>query len=266
MGADQFPTETEITSMKEDSPALVKAKTDIDNAAQAIRCFEYLCQAHRTKKTLNTEDSCTKTYITDTEMNPCDELNKQRTAMDEATETVAQAKTESDSMANTLNAYSATNTNIKGVEAQLKAQIAVLEEKLKSAPIEAPMIDKANAKGEMTRQDIDQNWMSFSFDSATSTSSVNKDSKTFKTASSFSAGGLGWSVGGGASYSRSQQNFQQKMSAANIGVSAKLLRVTINRNWFRPSVFGIGNFLKMVCESVLSKYREFLSCVTNIIR
>lgn len=217
----------------------------IKDAAAAIRCYEYLCEAKKSETKLADGDMCKKKYKAS---NPCDEVTNQRKAMDAATQSLTEIQTKSDLTKDILGAYKSTDASLQGIIKQLKAQIANLEEDLKSAPIESPVINKAKGKGNMAQKEIEQNWMSFSFDSETTSKSFSSDSKTYKDASSFSASGLFWSAKGGASYSHSEKDFQQAMSKAHVSVTAKLLRVTINRNWFRPSIFQISNFLRMVCS------------------
>ena len=238
----QSPTDDDLKKLNPNTN-IETLKKNIEDAAKAVRCYEYLCQAEKTTKKLPEGDTCKKAYP---KPKPCDEVNAQRAAMNAAMQSATQAQTENDLMMNVLEAYRSSNT--KEIADNLQAKIKALEEELKSAPTESPVVNKAKEKGEMIPQEIEQNWMSFSFDSVASSKSVSSNSKTYKGAHSFHAGGLLWSSKGGVSYSSSEQEFHKKMSSADVSVSAKLLRVTINRNWFRPSIFRISNFLKMVSE------------------
>lgn len=234
------PTDADMKKLTP-SKEIEDMKKKIEEGASALRCLDYLCQAG--KKPLPDGDVCKKKYKS---VDPCEEANKKREKMDADTKSLAEAQTKSDTTKNILEAYRSTDANLQGIVASLEEEIKNLEEDLKSAPKESPIIDKAKGKGDMTQREIEENWMSFSFDSKTASKIKESDSKTYKGTASFSAGGLFWSVGGGASYSRSEQDFHQEMSMADVSVSAKLLRVAINRNWFRPSIFRISNSLQMV--------------------
>lgn len=112
--------------------------------------------------------------------------------------------------------------------------------------------------------------MSFSFDSEESKKSVDSDSKVFKAAAAFHASGFFWHAGGSVSHSDAEQDFNSKMSQADISVSAKLLWVTINRNWFRPSLFdscklGMVSFCKCRKISFLSKCMNNYDVTVNVI-
>lgn len=130
-------------------------------------------------------------------------------------------------------------------------QIELLEKELKKAPKPLPQ-EAASAKETVShqesQQDLDDSWMSFSFDSEKAKKSVDSDSKTFKAAAAaFHASGLFWHADASASHSEASQDFNSKMSQAHISISAKLLRVTVNRNWFRPSLFEIGKLGMVSC-------------------
>lgn len=47
---------------------------------------------------------------------------------------------------------------------------------------------------------------------------------------------------GGASYSRAEQKFAQKISDSDIKISAKILKVSIKRPWFKSSLFKSNQF------------------------
>ena len=97
------------------------------------------------------------------------------------------------------------------------------------------------------KEQLDANWLRFSFDSAAS--SQNSDSSSsyssYSTSTSASGGNFFWSASASFSYSRSrsQQEFRSAMNNAKVAVQGELLRVTIQRPWFRPSLFRSAQYL-----------------------
>ena len=239
------PTEKELKALIDSSSGeSTKRQKAIDDAAQAVKCYEYLCKAKNAKKlaTLPATDSCKTKYK---ESDPCQEISKSRKKLEEASQAETEAQSVSDMMKNNLEAYKSTNPSLNAILVQLNNEIDELQKKYESAPTEAPILRKASGKGEMSGEEIAQNWMAFTFDSEKSSKSRDTSSSTTKVAASTSFFAQ-FTLGAGMSYSRSHQEFHEKMSSSDVSVSAKLLRVTINRNWFRPSIFRNSNLFKMV--------------------
>lgn len=171
------------------------------------------------------------------------------------------AKTTADSAKNQMLGFSSDNKNLQSIINQFDVQISALEkQKETAAQSTPPAANAANGTNELTSEELEANWMTFSFDSKTSKKSTSTESNSYSASLDFSVGGLGWSVGGGASYSRSQQDFAEQMSSADISVSAKFLRVTFSRNWFRPSLFKTGK-LKMVSVNYNNKLNAEVTCI-----
>ena len=87
------------------------------------------------------------------------------------------------------------------------------------------------------KEQLDANWMRFSFDSAASKSQTDSSSSYSSVSTSVSVGFAMWSASASYSRSKSQQNFKSSMNSAKVAVQGELLRVTIQRPWFRPSLF-----------------------------
>lgn len=243
-----LPSDSDIDKVSKPTKDLEAAQSDIQAAGKAVRCYEYLCNAERAYVQLPEDDACKTIYK---EPRPCDEAKKWTTKLEEATQFAIKAQTDSDLMKNNLQAYESTNMNLQGISKNLQAKIADLERDLKSAPIHSPAISEAKGEKDMSQKEIEQNWMSFSFDSLKYSQSKKSDSKkAFKIViPSFFVSKFGFSAGtDGFSLSLKQKEFRHNMSVADVLVTAKLLRVTIHRNWFRPSVFRIRKSLKMVCQ------------------
>lgn len=222
------------------------ANETLNSAAEEYNCYQYFCQINRTAN--NPQNFVIPSDCTNYKSNPdpCNQINELQNKLSQKSEALAEALSTSYSAINQLTATA--NTSISNFITQLNDEIAALHKQLPTAPKPIPPdVNKAkiNGTGHLSPQEIEQNWMSFSFDSETSSSSTVTGSTTYKAAASSSLRELLWSVSGSASYSRSTQDFSSKTSSAKIAVSAKLLKVQIQRNWFRPSLFSVGS-LKMV--------------------
>ena len=93
-----------------------------------------------------------------------------------------------------------------------------------------------------TQDQLDSNWLSFHFNSSNTQTRSAASRSYYSSAYSGRASGWFWSVGASHSYSRSESSFSYKMNTANTVVEGQLLRVTIQRPWFRPSLFKSKQF------------------------
>lgn len=225
---------------------ITAAELKMKNNSHKYYCFRYFCQqnrAHNRSRTslmtelemVNEQSSECDSYTTDREK-PCSQLHELQITLDKSREAVIKATDERDSAIRHLTAYSGSNMN--SIIDNLNLQIKQLEAEQKTAPKAVP--PDAVGNGKLTQKERDENWMSFNFDSESSVKTVDKSSKTYRAAASFSASSWLWSASGGASYSQSSNKFASDMNEANISISGKFLRVTINRNWFRPSIFTLA--------------------------
>ena len=247
----KVPTPSMLLQIKSEyNNTITSSKQKLSDAAKKHACLVYLCEQKRAKSDSKapadpkSDPECSD--FASESSDPCKAITDTQGDMDEARRAMVQASTQRDSALNQLMANDPTDGSLNSLLLDLKQRIEQLTTELDNAPKPIPpAAAEANGTGQLTKQEIEDNWMSFTFDSEQSTKSVDTQSKTYKTATSFSAGGFLWSVSGGTSYSRSSQDFAQKMSQSDVDISAKFLRVTFSRNWFRPSLFNMGN-LKMV--------------------
>ena len=93
-----------------------------------------------------------------------------------------------------------------------------------------------------TQDQLDSRWLQFEFDSSHKIRESSSSYKRFHTAAKFKASGFFWSARASFSYSRSESNFRQSMNSADVSISGELLRVTVQRPWFRPSLFKSTQF------------------------
>ena len=107
-----------------------------------------------------------------------------------------------------------------------------------------------------SKEQLDSGWMQFAFDSSKSS----EQTDTSYSYSSYSASarvGVGW-FSGSASYSASkaEQDYSKQMNRAKVAVKGELFRVTIQRPWFRPSIFRSAQF-QMVSNLLYNSYINF---------
>ncbi len=93
-----------------------------------------------------------------------------------------------------------------------------------------------------SQDQLDSRWLQFQFDSSKKIQETEISQKHTSVASAFKASGLFWSVQGSFSYSKSESSFRAAMNSANVKIKGELLRVVVQRPWFRPSLFKSTQF------------------------
>ena len=93
-----------------------------------------------------------------------------------------------------------------------------------------------------TQDQLDSNWLSFHFNSSNTQTSSSASRSYYSAAFSGRASGWFWSVGASHSYSKSESRFTYNMNSAKTVIDGQLLRVTVQRPWFRPSLFKSKQF------------------------
>lgn len=247
MNSDMY-SNTTIAALKKNLKTTTQSETAMNSLSEAmtkLNCWEYLCQAKKMNlKSSNTPSACTTSYYSSTKKDsstkedPCSKIKEAQESYMTSISAVADGWMESNLTLNRFEAYD--KTNLQAILNELDSRITALQQQLDNAPkLLPPLAAVASGTGTMTQKELDDNWMSFSFDSKSSISKTTKSSTSYKAAISVHDSGLSWSVSGSASYSRSTENFAADMSQSDMSVSVKMLRVTFNRNWFQPSIFSI---------------------------
>ena len=103
----------------------------------------------------------------------------------------------------------------------------------------AKLTSLARRVGEGSRQSSDPLWLAFEFDSKTTSFDGVTIQQFASTAANYGANAALWSVRSSlaAGANGSEARFRRAMNRARVKVKGELLRVTINRPWFRPSLF-----------------------------
>ena len=94
-----------------------------------------------------------------------------------------------------------------------------------------------------SQEQLDSQWLQFQFDSSTSSQQTDGSSSHSSIGTSASADCMFFSASASYSTSNKQRNFKAQMNKAKIGVKGELLRVIIQRPWFRPSLFRSAEYV-----------------------
>ena len=138
-----------------------------------------------------------------------------------------------------VNGVNDTRAAFQAVIDEIDENIADLQLLLLRAGTKFPSLARHAAD---SQDQLDSRWLGFEFDSSRSISSTDRSSSHRSVAASFSASGLFWSVSGSFSHSRSESSFRSAMNSANVKIAGELLRVVVQRPWFRPSLFKSTQF------------------------
>ena len=93
-----------------------------------------------------------------------------------------------------------------------------------------------------SKEQLDSEWMQFEFDSSKSSTQTDT-SYSYSSHSSSANVRYAWlSVSASYSTSKAEQDYRNQMNSAKVAVKGELLRVTIQRPWFRPSIFRSDQF------------------------
>lgn len=145
-----------------------------------------------------------------------------------------------------VNAFEKAREAMNQTAAELEDQIESLKERLALTDVKFSHLAREAQHAADSQEILDSHWLSFSFDSkqykSSSTTSYSRSSSSFAASVS---GRVGlFSFGGSYSRSRSQSDysFQAAINSAETLVSGQILRVTVQRPWFRPSIFKSPHF------------------------
>ena len=144
-----------------------------------------------------------------------------------------------------------TKESIGSLIEQIDREISELNQDLRRVGAKFPSLARHAAD---SQDQLDSRWLHFDFSSQHYKSSSTYNSKHYSVAVSAKASFGFWSVRSSFSYSRSEQSFQSSMNSANVQVKGELLRVTVNRPWFRPSLFRSHHFQPTAVSIILYDY------------
>ena len=155
----------------------------------------------------------------------------------------AQVKFEYESAAFLLNSKGQLNIFLRTRLGSLNKEIKKIEKKLSlSRPYLGEVVDSRefqdlNSVLNETEQNLDDAWTSFQYDSESSRTQTDTETNSWNVAVGLGVGGKVFGVQVSAHYGESTTDMRQSFNSANLKVSGQLLRVTIKRPWFKPSIF-----------------------------
>ena len=138
-----------------------------------------------------------------------------------------------------INSTGLTREAIDGSIANIDEEIRALQTRLFLTSPKYPRLAQQAAN---TQDQLDSRWLQFQFDSSHKESDTSVATRYKKIATRARA--RGWWGRASASYSRtkSETSFNRRINSASVLVQGELLRVTIQRPWFRPSLFKSTQF------------------------
>ena len=94
-----------------------------------------------------------------------------------------------------------------------------------------------NQLGNQTVQDFDSEWLQFEYDYDSTHINTSQDKSSLSVSAGFGVGVQGASLDASAHYGKSTADLMQAINSASLKASGELLRVSVKRPWFRPSLF-----------------------------
>ena len=147
-----------------------------------------------------------------------------------------------------VNDVDSTKESINGIIQDINEEISELNQDLRRAGAKYPSLARHAAD---SQDQLDSRWLRFNFNSQRYEYSSRASSRYYSVAASTRASGWFWSVRASYSRSRSESSFQSSMNRAGVKVKGELLRVTVNRPWFRPSLFKSNHFQPTAVSTIV---------------
>ena len=126
-------------------------------------------------------------------------------------------------------------------------QIAVLEERLALKGVKMSHLAREALHVADTQDQLDSNWLSFSFSSSHKAVETSQSNRQSSYSVSVDVSSRMYGVSSSYSSSKSESSFSNRMNSADTLVEGQLLRVSIQRPWFRPSLFKSHQYEIRVC-------------------
>ena len=145
-----------------------------------------------------------------------------------------------------VNSYNLAREALGDTVTEIDGQIDDLKRRLATAGVKFSHLARDAQHAADTQDELDSKWLTFQFDSRRDMFSnfSSSSQKSSQVAASGGARGLFWRAKASFSdsRSRSESRFESSMNSAETVVRGELLRVTIQRPWFRPSLFRSTQF------------------------
>ena len=179
--------------------------------------------------------------------NPCNHLNEATEDAVDATFQQAQAISELYSSSFLLNSNAKYQSFMQSRIDALQRDIDEIETQLNDLNEGQVYLGKIadskefkalNQLGNQTIQDFDSEWLQFEYDYDSTHIDTSQDKSSFDVSAGFGVGIIkGASLDASAYYGKGTADLMQAVNSASLKASGELLRVSIKRPWFRPSLF-----------------------------
>ncbi len=214
-------------------------------------------QENKTKEAMIAKYECLKQNITQQQQsNVCSNFKILTEQAVDSTFTKAQASAQYQSAAFTLNSEQKFNSFLNARISSLQQELSELESELRhTKPYLGPIADSRDFQNlnkllNESDENLDDNWLQFEYDSSSSHVNNSQESNSVNVATRLSAGyPLGLSFGLGVNVNKAETDLRRAISSANVKVSGELLRVSVKRPWFKPSIFEdlTLSFVSIIC-------------------
>ena len=202
-------------------------------------------QKNKTEEAIKARYECLKSNASlGQQSESCQKLKSATESAVDSTFTQAQVNAQYQSAAFTLNSEQKFNSFLNVRVLSLQQELAELESELRhTEPYLGPVADShdfqdLNKLLNETEQNLDDEWLQFEYDSDSSHVNGSQEANSVNVAFGLSVGipnGLG--LGLGVNVGKGDTDLKQAISSASVKVAGELLRVTIKRPWFKPSIF-----------------------------
>ena len=231
-----------------------------DNATKEALQARSDCVNQRAQEGASNSTHLEKRAASDAPNDPCDNFKQATENAVDATFQQAQASSEYFSSSFLLNSkeqyQSFMQSRLDAIEREIdEINTQLQESNLKGSQVylgeiaDSKAFKALNQLGNETVQDFDSEWMQFEYDYDSTHINTSQDKSTLGVSAGLGVGVKGASLEASGYYGKGTADLMQAVNSASLKASGELLRVTIKRPWFRPSLFE---------NSVL----YFVSCTT----
>ena len=216
-----------------------------DNKTQTAIQARNECINQNAQKGVSNETK-TKRATTNPPSDPCKHLNEATEEAVDATFQQAQAISELYSSSFLLNSNEKYQSFMQSRIDALQREINEIETQLNDLNEGQVYLGKIadskefkalNQLGNQTVQDFDSEWLQFEYDYDSTHIDTSQDKSSFSVSAGLGVGIKGVSLDASAYYGKGTADLMQAVNSASLRASGELLRVSIKRPWFQPSLF-----------------------------
>ena len=216
-----------------------------ENATQSVVNARSECIKHNAQKGVPNKIK-TKRAATNPFSDPCQNLRQATEGAVDATFQQAQATSELYSSSFLLNSnekyQSFMRSRTEALQREINETTLQLEELKDGQAYLGGVADSKEFRAlnqfkNKTSQDLDSEWLQFEYDYDSTHINTSQDKSTLDVSAGFGIGAKGASLDASAYYGKGTADLKQAVNSASLKASGELLRVSIKRPWFRPSIF-----------------------------